>query len=173
MPVKISAEIRGLKETQKALEQTVKDLRGGPMTKAMQDSTLYVLRDAKLNLVGYQSPSIGGKDTGHLQSHITPEVRSEGDTIIGVVGSNVTYAPFVEFDTRPHWPYARGVPMNRQPIVIWAQRHGANAFLVARAISRRGTIGKHYLQKAFDANKGKIEARFQKAIDQITRDANK
>lgn len=173
MPVKISAEIRGLKETQKALEQAAKDLHGTPMYKAMQESTLYVLRDAKKNLVGYQSPSVGGVDRGRLQSSLTPAVRSEADTVVGVVGTEVKYAPFVEFDTRPHWPYAKGVPMAEQPIVIWAQRHHANAFLVARGISRHGTIGKHYLQKAFDANKDKIEAIFQKAIDQITKDANK
>lgn len=166
MPVKISAEIKGLKETQKALEQAVKDLRGTPIVNAMRDSTLLVTRDAKSNLVGYQSPSIGGVNTGRLRASITPEVRSESDTVIGVIGSNVTYAPFVEFDTRPHWPPIAALK-------VWAERHHANAFLVARAISRRGTIGKHYLQKAFDANKSKIEARFNKVVEQIARDANK
>lgn len=166
MPTKISAEIRGLKETQKALEQAAKDLRGTPMTNAMRDATLLVTRDAKSNLVGYQSPSIGGVNTGRLRASITPEVRQSGEEVQGIVGSNVTYAPFVEFDTRPHWPPIAALR-------VWAERHHANAFLVARAISRRGTIGKHYLQKAFDTNKGKIEARFQKAVEQITRDANK
>lgn len=166
MPVKISAEIRGLKETERNLADVVKGLQGTPMLNAMRDATLLVTRDAKSNLVGYQSPSIGGVNTGRLRASITPEVRSGTDTVEGIVGSNVTYAPFVEFDTRPHWPPIAALR-------VWAERHHANAFLVARAISRHGTIGKHYLQKAFDANKDKIEARFQKAVDQITRDANK
>jgi phage gpG-like protein len=166
MAAKISAEIKGLKETQRAMEKAVQDLRGTPLTNAMRDATLLVTRDAKSNLVGYESPSIGGVNTGRLRASITPEVRSGTDTVQGIVGSNVSYAPFVEFDTRPHWPPIAALK-------VWAERHHANAFLVARAISRRGTIGKHYLQKAFDTNRGKIEARFQKAVDQIVRDANK
>lgn len=157
---------------QRNLETAAKSLRGTPMINAMRDATLIIDRDAKKNLVGYQSPSIGGVNTGRLRASITPEVTSQGEVIKGVVGSNVTYAPYVEFDTRPHWPYQRGIPMEDQPIVLWAKRHHANAFLVARAISKRGTIGKHFLEKAFTANKDKIEKRIGQAVEAIVKVAN-
>lgn len=173
MPSKISAEIKGLKETQRNLEKAVSDLRGTPVLNAMRDATLLVERDAKRGLVGYQSPSVGGVNTGRVRASITPEVKTQGAEVVGVVGSNVKYAPYVEFDTKPHWPYDKTVSKENQPIVLWARRHHADPFLVARAISRRGTIGKHFLQKAFDGNKGKIEGYFQKAVKKITEDANK
>lgn len=166
MPTKISAEIKGLKETQRNLDKAVSDLRGAPVLNAMRDATLLVERDAKKGLVGYQSPSVGGVNTGRVRASITPEVKTQGAEVVGVVGSNVSYAPFVEFDTKPHWP-----PL--AALEVWAQRHHTSAFLVARAISRRGTIGKHFLQKAFDSNRGKIESYFQKAVKKITEDANK
>lgn len=168
----VRAEVKGLKETQRNLEQAVKDLRGSTLTNAMRDATLMVNRDAKKNLVGYQSPTVGGVNTGILRASITPQVTLQGSTVQGVVGSNKTYAPYVEFDTRPHWPYAKGIPMENQPIVLWARRHGANAYLVARAISQRGTYGKHFLQKAFDANKDKIERRIGQAVEAIVSKAN-
>lgn len=162
----IHTEIRGLKEMQRNLEKAAADLHGSPVVEAMRDSTLLVERDTKQNLVGYQSPSIGGVNTGRLRASITPQVTGNASIELrGVVGSNVTYAPFVEFNTRPHWPPFAALE-------VWAQRHHTTAFLVARAISRRGTIGKHYLQKAFDGNKGKIEARFIKAVAEIVSRAN-
>jgi len=165
MPTKISAEIKGLKETQRNLETAVKDLRGTPMVNAMRDSTLLVDRDAKKNLIGYQSPTVGGVDTGRLRASITPQVTVEGETVRGVVGSNVKYAPYVEFDTSPHWP-----PL--AALEVWARRHHTSAFIVARAISRRGTYGKHFLQNAFDANKDKIEKRIGQAVEAIVKQAN-
>lgn len=156
MPVKISAEIKGLKETQRNLEQAIRDLRGTPMLNAMRDATLYIDRDAKKN---------APVDTGRLRASITPEVRAQGETIEGVVGSNVTYAPYVELGTRPHWPPIAALE-------VWARRHHTSAFIVARAISRRGTPAKQYLQKAFESNKDKIEARFNRAVDEIVKKAN-
>lgn len=156
MPVKISAEVKGLKETQRNLEQAVRDLRGTPMLNAMRDATLYVTRDAKVN---------APVDTGRLRASITPEVRTQGETIEGVVGSNVTYAPYVELGTRPHWPPIAALE-------VWARRHHTSAFLVARAIAQRGTPAKQYLQKAFDANKDKIEKRIGQAVEGIVKKAN-
>lgn len=156
MPVKISAEVKGLKETQRNLEQAVKDLRGTPMLNAMRDATLYVTRDAKIN---------APVDTGRLRASITPEVTAQGETIQGVVGSNVTYAPYMELGTRPHWP-----PL--AALEVWARRHHTSAFLVARSIALHGTAPREFLQKSFDANKDKIEKRIGQAVEAIVRTAN-
>lgn len=67
-------------------------------------------------------------DTGRLRFSIATEVRETR----ALVGSNVFYAPFVEFGTRPHMPPVAAM----QP---WARRHGISAWALARAIAARGT----------------------------------
>jgi hypothetical protein len=121
------------------------------MIEAMRDSTLLVVRDARKN---------APVDTGRLRASIVPEVRRRERTIEGIVGSNVVYAPYMELGTRPHWP-----PMDA--LEVWARRHGTSAFIVARAISRRGTKALHYLKRAVDSNLGKIKNRLSKAVGAI------
>src|SRR5512139_572694 len=91
----IDIEVKGLIELQRKTEQMVSDLHGAPILDAMRDSVLIVTRGAKQN---------APVDTGRLRASITPGVSEMGDNIEGVVGSNVTYAPYMEFGTRPHWP---------------------------------------------------------------------
>ena len=81
-------------------------------------------------------------DTGRLRASIATDVQP----FMVSIGSNVKYAPFVEFGTRPHFPPLQAM----QP---WARRHGfpsgnAGAFLVAKAIARRGTKPKPFLVPA-------------------------
>lgn len=147
----IDVEVRGLKEAQKKLEQVARDLHGAPMLNAMRDATLMVQRDAKKN---------APVDTGRLRASITPEVRMDGEVMVGVVGSNVAYAPFMELGTRPHW-----VPPG--VLDVWARRHGLSAFVVMRAIAVKGTAPRRYLQSAYETNKPKIMARFEKAVKEI------
>ena len=70
------------------------------ITAAMRKGTLLVERGAKM-----KAPV----DTGRLRSSITSEVRGVGADTVGVVGSNVVYAPYQEFGTRkmPAHPYLR------------------------------------------------------------------
>jgi hypothetical protein len=88
----IDLEVKGLIELQKKNEKMITDLVGPPMTQAMRDNTLDVMRGARIN-----API----DTGRLRASITPVIRPfSGDTIQGVVGTNVEYAPFQELGTR-------------------------------------------------------------------------
>jgi hypothetical protein len=82
-------------------------------------------------------------DEGRLRAGIAPEVKP----LFGRVYTNVKYAPFVEEDTSAHWPpWGPGTALHG-----WAIRHGfPNAFLVARAISQRGTTGKHMFEKGLE-----------------------
>ena len=149
----VSAEIRGLKETQKQLERTVLELRGGPMLQAMRDATMLVTAEAKRN---------APVDTGRLRSSIVPEVR-QGNPIEGIVGSNVDYAPYMELGTRPHWPpWGPGTPL-----AVWAKRHGISAYLVARAIAKKGTKARRFLQDAYEDNKTRIFGIFDRAVGSI------
>jgi len=63
------------------------------------------------------------------------------------VGTNVKYAPFVEFGTRPHTP-----PFN--VIQEWAIRKGISPGAVWTAIRRKGTKPHPFLRPAFASQIG-------------------
>jgi HK97 gp10 family phage protein len=114
---------------------------------------MVVERDAKIN---------APVDTGRLRASITPEVR-RGNPIEGIVGSNVDYAPYMELGTRPHWPpWGAGTPL-----AVWAKRHGISAYLVARAIAKKGTKARRFLQAAYEDNKQRVYAIFDRAVGGI------
>lgn len=142
MPLDMS--VRGVIETQRKMQKIAEELHGRRMMEGMTRAALLVERDAKL-----KAPV----DTGALRQSITHEIRVQGAgngaTVEGVVGSNKVYAAAVELGSKPHWP-PPGV------LDAWAERHGVNAFLVARAISRRGTRPRRFLKQAFDKNKPEI-----------------
>jgi phage gpG-like protein len=147
-------ELKGLREEQARMTQIVADLHGEPFLQGMRNATLLVTRDAK---------RYAPVDTGRLRASITPEVRVSGPTTVqGIVGSNVSYAPFVELGTKPHWP-----PVGA--LATWARRHGTVAYLVARAISRRGTKAVKYLERAFTENISRIVGYLDAAVQGIIR----
>lgn len=159
MPIDIA--VKGLIETQRNLEQAAADLHGEPMLKAMREATLLVERDAK---------RLAPVDRGGLRQSISSEVRVESvnghaDSVTGVVGSNKTYAAAVELGSKPHFP-----PISA--IEAWAERRGLNAFLVARAISRRGTLPRRFLQGAFEKNKPLILRKIGEGVSGIVQKAN-
>jgi len=144
----------------KQMERDVNVVDGDKMRSAMRDSLTILEGASKGNLVGYESPSIGGVDTGRLRSSIRQEIKGSGRTMEGIVGSNVEYAPFVEKDTRPHFP-----PL--EALSPWAERHGTTPYLVAIAIARRGTKGKRFMERAIEENKNKIIEKFRGVIKRI------
>lgn len=146
-----SVAIRGLVETQRKLEQTIADLQGDAFLDGMRGATLLVQRDAK---------RLAPVDTGRLRASITPEIRQRGNTVQGVVGTNVVYAPPVEFGSRPHYP-----PISA--LQVWARRHGMNAFVLQRAIGRRGTKAHRFFQQAFDQNRDRIVELLDGAVARI------
>lgn len=139
--VELRQEIQGLRELQRETERIVRELHGEPMLNGMRRATLLVQTSAK---------RLAPVDTGRLRSSITPEIREESRRVIGVVGSNVIYAPYMETGTRPHWP-------PEAALEVWAKRHGTTAYIVARSIARKGTKARPYLQPAFDQNKERIQ----------------
>jgi hypothetical protein len=66
----------------------------------------------------------------------------------------------METGTRPFWP-----PLSA--LTVWARRHGTSAFVVARAIARRGIRGRHYLQGAFDAKRGEVMRILERGVKGI------
>lgn len=137
----IQLRVEGMAELQSKMEQVAKDLVGQPMVEGMRQATLLVTRDARL---------LAPVDTGRLKNSIVPDLRVVSDTVIGVVGTNVRPAPYVEFGTKPHFP-----PLDK--LQVWASRHGTTAYAVARGIAAHGTKAHHYLQGAFDKNQQQIK----------------
>ncbi len=171
MPAEWKLELRRLKETQAKATQMLRDLQGEPMVEAMRDSTLLVQRS------GRQYASV---DTGRWRASITPEVRVSHAEVVGVVGSNLVYAPFAHDGSRPHWP-----PISA--IQAWVHRKGIGgtvrgqgrvsrasssveagiAYLIARRIARRGTKGDRALTRAIEDNQVAIKARIDRAVGRI------
>jgi hypothetical protein len=99
--------------------------------------------------------------TGHLMQSIHPSGPfRDGGNIVATVSADAPYAPFVEYDTRPHVaPFA--------PFVGWATTKGfrmtgrsfkrsskANTNLARAgwlAVKKRGTKGIHFMRRAFEA----------------------
>jgi len=131
----INVEIEGVDNLKKYLDAQYAGITTSAVT-GMQKATLGVTRDAKKN---------APVDTGRLRASITPGVQIRNETVEGVVGSNVKYAPFMELGTKPFWP-----PISA--LETWARRHGTTAFVVALAIARRGLKPRLYLQKAVESN---------------------
>lgn len=100
-------------------------------------------------------------DTGRLRASIAQKVDPKPLPLWGEVGSNVFYAPYVEFGTGTmsdqgsrarHWPPS-------DALEGWAMRHGfPNAFLVARAIGRRGGLkARKFLRGAVEESRSKLQ----------------
>lgn len=103
------------------------------------------------------------RDTGTLFRSIDTKVYSAPMPNMATVGTVNPYAIFVHGDpaepgarTRPHWP-----PM--AAIAPWAARHGIPAFLVARAIARKGTRMVPFLTLGLTAALPMIDEQLAKA----------
>lgn len=142
MPIR-NVEVRGLVEARAKVSQVIDDLRGAPFQDAMRQVTLVVTADAK---------RFAPVDTGRLRASITPEVRQEGTTTMGIVGTNVVYAAAMELGSRPHMPPVKALE-------VWARRHGVSALTVALKIKAKGTKPRFYLRNALDKNERLIVER--------------
>lgn len=142
----LTMRIEGLETLQKALADP--ELVKGPIKDALTRAGLTVEARAK------QKAPV---DTGRLRASIATKVEETR----AIVGSNVLYASYVEFGTKPHFP-----PVSA--LTTWARRHGFDsAFVLARAISQRGTKAHPYLVPALLESKPDIESFLRDAARRI------
>ena len=156
---------RGMRETQKKMEQVARDLQGSegsPLVAGVSKATLAVERVAK-----QKAP----RDRGRLRASITPEVRTLAPRKIqGFIGSNLKYAPYQELGSRPFWPPWK-------PLFEWARRKtkgnlkaaGALAAGARRAIARRGIKALRFLQGALEDRSEQIVRIINRALDQVVK----
>ncbi len=108
-------------------------------------------------------------DEGRLRNSITHDIVGQGADLVGVVATQqVPYAAVVELGSRPHWP-------PRKPLEGWVQRvlgvpareARRVAFLVARAISQRGTKAVRMFEEGRDASRPAVRRAFRTAARRI------
>jgi len=155
----IDVEVKGLIELQHKTIQMMNDLHGAPIVNAMRDSLMVIVSDARKD---------APVDTGRLRSSILPEIRDAATEVQGVVGSNVVYAPYIEFGTRPHFPPISAIRLwVHHKGMAAAEDEGRVAFLIARKIARTGTKAQPFLMPAFAKNETAIRNRFGRAVEVI------
>ena len=148
--MQIEVQITGMNELIKKVGNTP-ELLGAPLRNFFTHSTLTLQKEAQMN-----TPV----DTGRLRASETIKIDTSPIPLWGRVGTNVYYGVFVEEDTRPHFP-----PI--QALAGWGRRHGIVPFLIARAISRRGTKGRHMFRQSLETNKEQINNLLGGAANEI------
>lgn len=146
-------QVRNDKKVADELRQVAEDLRGKPFMRDMYKATMIVLRDAKKN---------APVDTGRLRNGLNNSVEKSsfiGLGVKGIVGvsANVEYGAYMEEGTG----IFAGNPRVKMPppkaLEGWARRHGANAYVIARAIYKQGGLKpRHFLKNALEDNEQRI-----------------
>jgi len=129
----------------------------------IHDAGEELLQLAQINLHRMKPPGI---DTGALVQSL--QVRHE--QLSATVFSDLKYAPFIEFGTRPHFP-----PL--QPILEWVKRKlhvpekraKGVAFMVVRKIGRRGTPPRPFLSNAFMVVRKRILSQMKAGVSTAIR----
>lgn len=147
----IQIHIDGL---ERLLKNTDPRILGKPLRNFFNRATITIQTKARKN---------APVDTGRLRSSIGTRVDGGEVPKWGEVGTNVEYAPWMEFGTglfavgeggaQPrHFPPGEGLEG-------WAARHGmASGYAVAGGIGKRGGLKPHlYLTKAFKDSLGEIQ----------------
>lgn len=143
------ATFSGSVKTNLDIEKLTADARRW-MREAVLATAFDIQADAILNLT-----DSGAVDTGRLRSSV--QIETEADGLTAFVGTDLAYGGFIELGTKPHFP-----PISA--IEGWARRHGLNPYLVARAIARKGTKARPWLEPAYEKHVdeflAQIEQRF-------------
>ena len=145
--VQVSGELEGLDELMRRFRRAPERFEGY-MRRFFGKALPVVEREVKV-----RTPV----NTGALRSSVGFEIEGAGARMQGIVGTPKDYAPFVELDTRPHWP-----PFI--PIAYWVHRklrvagelHYAVTRAIQRKIARFGTKGKHMFETAFEETRERV-----------------
>lgn len=108
-------------------------------------------------------------NTGILRQGVQTSITGSGTEIVGKVFDPVAYAMPVEMGSRPHFPPIAPLQLwVRRKLGITDERESRSvAFLIARAISKRGTKAAEFFKRGIDAGRGQAETLFSKANERI------
>lgn len=118
--------------------------------------------------------------TGQLaQSIQVKHVTGAGDTITGEVSPGVSYAPYVEWDTRPHvapmgafdsWATVKGFRATGRSFKRGTPKHSALATAGWLAVKTKGTKGIHFMRHAYEDHGAEAQARTAEQVKGAIRD---
>lgn len=106
----------------------------------------------------------------HLRDTIFDKISAFGERVSGILGTPAVYGEPVEAGTKAHFP-----PVG--PLQFWVEKKlgysgpeaASVAFLIARAISRRGTKGAKMFEKGFNKNEARVKAILDRIPSDIVR----
>lgn len=145
--VTLSVTLQGADRLQAGLARAQRDLPR-ELREAMGDALSLVEQDAGRRLAGYGLRRVAGS--------LHQQVAGSGATVTGTLEARRPSAFWIERGRRP------GKQPPIQAVRAWAQERGIPAFLVARAIGRRGIPPRPFLEPALEANRGRVAALFGK-----------
>lgn len=110
----------------------------------------------------------------HIRETYHSKVRMTGERVWGTMGTPVKYGEPLELGSKPHFP-----PLG--PLRYWVERKlgytgreaASVAFLIARAISRRGTKPARMFGRALDENEARVIRILEHIPADIIRSINK
>lgn len=143
-------KVEGLEQVLSKLRNS-EQLYGPPFRDALQKSAIVVENEAK---------RLAPVDTGRLRASHHHWLDGGAVPLWAKIGPNASYARYVHDGTRPHWPPVAA-------IAGWARRQGIEPFLVARAISKRGTKARPWLKNAVKAVEGDVKQYLSQAAKAI------
>jgi HK97 gp10 family phage protein len=116
------------------------------LLEGVEKALLLIEADAKRNCPA---------DDGRLRSSITHSVEANEEKVVGRVGTNVEYAPYVHEGTGI---YARNGNGRKKPWVYTDPKTGERVFT-------HGSKPRPFLREAMDQNQGRIAGIFKEAVD--------
>jgi hypothetical protein len=159
-------EIKGLKELRQRIKQYPK-IGGKHYRKAMQKSVVLIQKGVR---------PLTPVFTGRLRDSIEWEIRGTGVNLVGVVGSTLKkeiYPSVMEFGRKKGAKMPPPKKLERWvQLVLKVPKNEIKgiAFVVARAIGKRGIKGKRFMQKGYNKAKSKVNKNFKKALNDVVRE---
>lgn len=150
------------------LERAGRALRGA-LARASQRALLLLEQRVVENIgapFGGKAPAVAyGALAGSIFS--APRERPELGGVVAVHPPADAYAAAVEFGARPHFPPVRSLfQWVRAKFALTGQKEiESRAFLVARAIARRGTPGHFMFQRAVESERETVHLIFDQEIE--------
>ena len=167
-------QVEGLRELHLAFEKKAEETISAGR-KGLRAAGMNIIADAKNNLRGNHSVVTGQlRAMGKVQ-----KVEDDPDAIDAgffAQGSSQGYAYFVEYGRRATKTTTAGVPTLRQAIEQWLRKKfgmaegkdlKSRAFLISRAIHKKGTKPHPFFAPAVEKNKASIENAVSESVKEI------
>jgi len=93
----------------------------------------------------------------HMRDTIFSRVQMDGESVWGMIATPVKYGQPVEYGTRPHFPPVKTIQFWVEKKLGYTGKQAKSvAFLIARAISRRGTQAREPFGRGFEEQRSQV-----------------